>query len=76
MVRSALEHGVAVGGVNIMAMNYGVGAASDPEGQMDRYAIEAATSLFGQLRNAYPEVGQTPSDAELWQQIGGTPVIG
>ena len=59
-----------------MAMDYGDGAAPDPEGQMGRYAIEAATSLFGQLRNAYPEMDQTPSDAELWQQIGVTPMIG
>ena len=76
VVRSALEHGVAVGGVNIMAMDYGDGAAPNPEGQMGRYAIEAATSLFQQLRDAYAEVGQEPSDAELWRRIGVTPMIG
>ena len=76
VVESALSHGVDIGGVNIMAMNYGDSAAPNPEGQMGDYAIEAAESLFAQMRDAYDTAGVPVTDAELWSLVGVTPMIG
>lgn len=72
-LQSALTYGVTIGGVNIMAMDYGDWAAPNPAGKMGTYAIQAANSLFGQLRKLY---GNGPSDAQLYAMIGVTPMIG
>ncbi|MAI70290.1 MAG: hypothetical protein CMM01_05195 [Rhodopirellula sp.] len=76
VVESALSYGVDIGGVNIMAMDYGDSAAPNPEGQMGDYAIEAAESLFDQMRGAYDAAGVQVTDAELWSLVGVTPMIG
>jgi len=76
VVESALSHGVEIGGVNIMAMDYGDSAAPNPDGQMGDYAIEAALSLFDQMRAAYDAAGVQVTDAELWSLVGVTPMIG
>ena len=76
VVESALGHGVDIGGVNIMAMDYGDSAAPNPDGQMGDYAIEAASSLFDQMRAAYDAAGVQVTDAELWSLVGVTPMIG
>lgn len=72
VVNSALKAGVGLGGVNIMAMDYGNYAAPNPDGHMGDYAIQAATSLHGQLKQALPAY----SDAQLWSLVGVTPMIG
>ncbi len=72
VVQSAKDAGVDVSIVNIMAMDYGDSAAPNPDGQMGKYAIDAATNLQRQLAEIYPEL----SDAELWQRVGITPMIG
>lgn len=76
LVRSALSHGVEIGLVNLMAMDYGDSAAPSPSDKMAEYAIQAATSLFAQLRTAYDDAGITATDAELWHLVGVTPMIG
>jgi hypothetical protein len=73
VLQSALANGVKIGGVNIMAMDYGDGAAPNPKGQMGAYAVQAANSLFSQLRSLY---GSSPTDAQLWKLEGITPMIG
>ncbi|MBM4070138.1 MAG: hypothetical protein FJ271_14475 [Planctomycetes bacterium] len=73
VVQSALHHGVSLAGVNIMAMDYGDSAAPNPQGKMGDYAIQAATSTFNQLKGLY---NAAKSDAQLWQMIGVTPMIG
>jgi len=73
LLESALRYGVVIGGVNIMAMDYGDSAAPNPQGRMGDYAIQAATSLFNQLRTLY---GSGPTDAQLWHMVGVTPMIG
>jgi hypothetical protein len=73
VLQSALKYGVHVAGVNVMAMDYGDSAAPSPKGQMGTYAIDAATSLFGQLKGLY---GTTRTDAQLWSMVGVTPMIG
>ncbi len=72
-LQSALKYGVRLGGVNVMAMDYGASAAPNPKGQMGTYAIQSAVSLFSQLRTLY---GSAPTDAQLYSMIGVTPMIG
>jgi hypothetical protein len=73
IVQSAIRYGVNVSVYNVMAMDYGASAAPNPAGQMGTYAINAATSLFNQLKSAY---GATKTDAQLWAMVGVTPMIG
>ena len=73
VLQSALANGVKIGGVNIMAMDYGDGAAPNPKGQMGTYAIQAATSLFSQLHSLY---GSALTDSQIWKMVGVTPMIG
>ncbi len=73
LLQSAVDRGVQIGIVNIMAMDYGAWAAPNPQGQMGDYAIQAATSLFNQLKSVY---GSVKTDDELWQMVGITPMIG
>lgn len=73
VLQSALRYGVNIAGVNIMAMDYGDSAAPDPNGRMGDYAIQAATSVHGQLAALY---GTSRTPGELWAMIGVTPMIG
>ena len=45
MVRSAIEAGVDLATVNVMAMDYGCWATPGPDGQMGRYAIDVACAV-------------------------------
>ena len=71
-VNSAVKAGVRLGGVNIMAMDYGDSAAPNPSGKMGDYAIAAANSLQAQLKQIYAGY----ADAKLWSMVGITPMIG
>jgi len=71
-VQSAVHAGVKLGGVNIMAMDYGEWAAPNPNGKMGDYAIQSANSLHSQLKSIF--VGY--SDAKIWSMVGITPMIG
>jgi hypothetical protein len=73
VLQSALHYGVQIGGVNVMAMDYGDSAAPQPAGQMGTYAIDAANSLFSQLQTLY---GSAKTSAQLWSMVGVTPMIG
>jgi hypothetical protein len=72
VLQSAKAAGVNVSGVNIMTMDYGEGAAPNPQGQMGTYAIQAAQSLFNQMKTVFT----TLSDTQLWHMVGITPMIG
>ncbi len=76
VLESALNHGVHIDEVNIMAMDYGDSAAPNPDGQMGEYAIQAATSLFNQLQVVYNTAGIAKTDDQLWHTIAVTPMIG
>jgi hypothetical protein len=69
LLQSAIDAGVNVDNVNIMTMNF---EDSAPVDQMGANTIQAANSLFGQLKTFYPD----KTDAELWGMIGVTPMIG
>jgi hypothetical protein len=71
LLQNAIVNGVRVDGVNIMAMYFGA-SAPNPDGRMGEYAIEAANSLFDQLKTLYP----AKTDSQLWQMVGVTPVMG
>ena len=75
VVRSALQAGVVLDGVNVMAMNYGEWAAptSGPDGQtLGYYATAAARGTHNQLTPLYREFGHVFD----WNQVGVTPMIG
>ncbi|WP_405017634.1 cellulose binding domain-containing protein [Kitasatospora sp. NBC_00070] len=71
LVGNAKSNGVAIGAVNIMAMDYGDGAAPNPQGRMGKYAIDAATATQAQLKSV---LGL--ADAAAWAKVAVTPMIG
>lgn len=76
VVDQMVAAGINIGGVNIMAMDFGNSAAPNPDGKMGAYAIQAATSLQQQLKTIYSKHNISKTDAALWQMIGITPMIG
>jgi hypothetical protein len=73
VLQSALKYGVKISTVNVMAMDYGDGAARNPAGQMGTYAIDSAKSTFTRLQGLY---GTTLTTSQLWEMVGVTPMIG
>ncbi len=73
LVRGALQAGVNLGGVNVMTMNY----AESRNGMSMRDANRAAlTATWQQLSGLYSELATPKSEAEVWEEIGATPMIG
>lgn len=72
LLQNAVDNGVRLDLVNLMAMNYGAAEAPNPGGRLDEYAAQAALSARNQLRQVFPG----DSDAELMRRIGLTPMIG
>ncbi|TDU06392.1 chitinase (glycosyl hydrolase family 18) [Streptomyces sp. 846.5] len=71
LLQNAKSNGVAVSAVNIMAMDYGDGAAPSPSGRMGTYAIDAATATQAQVKSIFGL-----SDADAWKRVAVTPMIG
>ncbi|MER7669102.1 cellulose binding domain-containing protein [Kitasatospora sp. NPDC096128] len=71
LVAGAKAAGVAIGAVNIMAMDFGDGVAPDPQGRMGTYAIAAATATQAQVKSV---LGL--DDAAAWRKVAVTPMIG
>lgn len=71
VVQNAIDNGVDIGHVNIMAMDY-----FDPglpyAGKMGDYAIDAAKAVHAQLTPLYP----SKTSAEIWAMVDVTPMIG
>ncbi|EHB45653.1 Chitinase [Mycolicibacterium rhodesiae JS60] len=75
VVETALAAGVALAGVNVMAMDYGESAAptNGPNAKtMGAYAIESAESTYAQLATLYAAHSKTFG----WNNIGVTPMLG
>jgi hypothetical protein len=75
VIRSALQAGVVLDGVNLMTMDYGEWAAptTGPNAQtMGYYAISSAQGAHNQLSSMYSEYGHQFG----WSQLGVTPMIG
>jgi hypothetical protein len=71
VLTGAVQAGVDITAVNVMAMDYGDGAAPDPSGQMGTFAINAATATDAQVAAA-----MGISDAAAWSKVAVTPMIG
>ncbi len=71
VLTGAVQAGVRLAAVNVMAMDYGDGAAPNPSGQMGTFAIDAATAADGQVASALGV-----SDDAAWSKIAVTPMIG
>ncbi len=71
VLTGAVQAGVKISAVNVMAMDYGDGAAPNPSGQMGTFAIDAATATDGQVASALGI-----SDAAAWSKVAVTPMIG
>lgn len=69
LLQNAIQNGVNVSVVNIMAMDYG---SSFPGNQMGQNAVNAANSLHSQLQSLYP----SKTSAQLWSMVGITPMNG
>jgi hypothetical protein len=67
IIQQLRDRGVAISGVNIMTMDYGIGST-----QMGQVAIQATQATFNQLKALFPG----NSDASIWKSIGLTPMIG
>ena len=70
-VRMAINNGVQVGVVNIMAMDY-YDPSLNYNGRMGDLAIQAARATHAQLTRLYP----SRSDAAVWRMVGVTPMLG
>lgn len=71
ILNDAKQNGVAVSAVNVMAMDYGDGAAPNPSGRMGQYAIDAATATEAQVKSVFGW-----DDATAWKHVAVTPMIG
>jgi Cellulose binding domain len=71
VLTGAVQAGVNISAVNVMAMDFGDGAAPDPSGQMGTFAIDAATATDAQVASALGI-----SDAAAWSKVAVTPMIG
>jgi len=70
-IQSALNKGVGLDIINIMAMDYG------PSGiDMGDAAISAGEALFIQLKTLYQNAGIPQADSVIWSKIGICPMIG
>ncbi|QLI81023.1 hypothetical protein HZU75_05500 [Chitinibacter fontanus] len=69
-VKSAINAGVRVDMVNVMAMDYGASASSGKK--MGDLAVQAAQSTFAQIKPLFPGL----SDAQIWAKVGVTPMLG
>jgi hypothetical protein len=67
----AVSAGVKIAAVNVMAMDYGDGAAPNPSGQLGTFAIQAATATDAQVATA-----MGISDDDAWSKVAVTPMIG
>jgi hypothetical protein len=67
VLKSAHDAGVNIDVVNVMAMDY-----NRPTGEYGTFATQAAQSTFNQIKSLWT----TKTDAQIWQMVGVTPMIG
>jgi cellulose binding protein with CBM2 domain len=71
VLTGAVQAGVNISAVDVMAMDFGDGAAPNPSGQMGAFAIDAATATDAQVASA-----MGISDTAAWSKVAVTPMIG
>ena len=72
-VRTFLDAGVEVTGVNVMKMDY---RTLDPGAEMAEAAQSALEGTHRQLSALYADAGVSLGPRALWRKIGATPMIG
>lgn len=73
-VRSALDAGIELTGVNVMTMNYNDPTAT--KGGMLRATTAALEATARQIADIYGEFGMSLDESERWGKLGATPMIG
>ena len=68
LLKDAIDKGINVCLVNILAMNYGPSVAVDQPGAMGQYAIDAAEETFVQLKYLFSK----KLDSQVWSMMGVT----
>lgn len=68
LLEDAIDKGINICLVNILAMNYGSSAPVDQPGAMGQYAINAVQEAFFQLKFLFPK----KSDSQVWSMMGVT----
>lgn len=71
-VRTTLEGGVSLRGVNVMTMDYGT--VTDPD--MLDLATQALEATHKQLSDLYLRLGVQLTSTQVWSRLGATPMIG
>ncbi|WP_430783628.1 chitinase [Actinoplanes sp. G11-F43] len=74
-VRTTLEGGVSLRGVNVMTMDYG-GSAGSTNPDMLELAQDALESTHKQLSDLYLQLGVQLTAPQVWSRMGATPMIG
>ncbi|MBM7517344.1 chitinase [Nocardioides nitrophenolicus] len=74
VVRSLVDGGVDLAGVNVMTMNYG--GSREAGAELGETAVTALESTHGQLAKLYDDLGSHRTDAQLWRALGATPMAG
>lgn len=68
LLEDAIDKGVNICLINILAMNYGSAAPVDQPGAMGQYAVDALKETFFQLKFLFPK----KSDSQVWSMMGVT----
>jgi len=68
LLKDAIDKGINICLVNILAMNYGPSVAVDQPGAMGQYAIDAAEETFVQLKYLFSK----KLDSQVWSMMGVT----
>lgn len=76
VVISAYAARIDLGGVNLMAMNFGEAAARDPEERTGDLAIQAAHAAVDQLCEIQDSLNSGTCAAQVWGQVGITTMVG
>ena len=90
VVRSAMEHGVKLSGINLMTMDYGgaMGCQSVEKVGNDRRRLDptktingdcdiaATRAVHGQIKSLARNFNLNLSDDQIWNMLGATPMIG
>jgi chitinase len=73
-VRTTLDGGLALRGINVMTMDYGSAAGSAPD--MLDLTTRALESTHRQLSDLYLRLGVKLTSPQVWSRIGATPMVG
>jgi chitinase len=73
-VRTTLEGGVSLRGVNVMTMDFGSKQGSNPD--MLQLTVRALETTQRQLSDLYLRRGLQLTSPQVWSRLGATPMIG